>query len=202
MARRSDSSPQELQERVLAQIHAMLEELPAAQISLREVARRAGYSAGALVHSFGSWNYLLLQVNASTLDELAARLSKVLQDCSDATRALHQIAQAYLDFALTHRNRWRLIFEHKLGPQEPLPDWHDLRIQNLFRMLEQLLAQLKPTATPSDLKSAARVLWGGVHGITVLCVDEKLFADADIQGNQLIDSLLTNYLQSWTAFQA
>ena len=202
MARRSDSSPQELQERVLAQTCAMLEELPVSQISLREVARRAGYSAGALVHSFGSWNYLLLRVNAETLDELAAHLNQTLENKPEPAQALHQIAQAYLDFALTHRNRWRLIFEHKLGPQEPLPEWHNQRIQNLFTLLERLLGELKPGATDKQLQTATRVLWGGVHGITVLCVDEKLFAEPDIQGSDLIDSLINNYLQSWTASQA
>lgn len=198
MARRSDSTPQELQERVLAQTRAMLEDIPAAQISLREVARRAGYSAGALVHSFGSWNYLLLRVNAETLDELALIMNQVLQGVQDPKQALCRIAQAYLDFALTHRNRWRLIFEHKLGPGEPLPDWHGQRIQRLFALLERRLAELNPAAAETEIRKTARVLWGGVHGITLLSVDEKLFAEPEIHGRDLIQSLLSHYLRSWT----
>src|SRR5690606_37238420 len=161
-----------------------------------------GYSAGALVHSFGSWNYLLLRGNAETLDELAAHLNQTLENKPEPARALHEIAQAYLDFALTHRNRSRLIFEHKLGPQEPLPEWHTPRIPPLFALPQRLLGQLKPGLTGKQLQTATRVLWGGVHGITVLCVDEKVFAEPDIQGSDLIDSLINNSLQSWTASQA
>ncbi|MEO0890164.1 MAG: TetR/AcrR family transcriptional regulator, partial [Pseudomonadota bacterium] len=41
------------------------------------------------------------------------------------------------------------------------------------------------------------VLWSGVHGITLLSVDDKFFSSEPIDGKELIDNLISNYLISW-----
>src|SRR5690606_9747108 len=94
------------------------------------------------------------------------------------------------------------IFEHKLGSDEPLPQWHHERIQRLFGELEQRLARLNSGASTREIETAARVVWGGVHGITLLSVDEKLFTQSPIAGRELIHSLLTQYLAGWAASTA
>jgi len=199
MARRSDSSPQELQQRVLDTVENLLSTLPARQLSLRQVARDAGYTPGALVHSFGSWGLLLLRVNAQTLDSLYGHLKQAVASIDDPQAGILRLAEAYLEFASQHQNRWQLIFEHKLGSDEPLPQWHHERIQRLFAELERRLAQLNPDACIREIETAARVVWGGVHGITLLSVDEKLFTQSPIAGVELIRSLLSQYLKGWIA---
>jgi hypothetical protein len=44
---------------------------------------------------------------------------------------------------------------------------------------------------------ASRVLWAGVHGITLLSVDDKFFTSEPIDGGVLIKDLISNYLKSW-----
>ncbi|MEZ9706723.1 TetR-like C-terminal domain-containing protein, partial [Vibrio breoganii] len=44
---------------------------------------------------------------------------------------------------------------------------------------------------------ASRVLWSGVHGITLLSVDDKFFAAEPIDGKELINNLVSNYLTNW-----
>ena len=202
MARRSDSSPQELQQRVLDAVEALLACTPAGQLSLRQVAREARYTPGALVHSFGSWGLLLLRVNAQTLDALYDCLQQAVSGIDDPRSGILRLGQAYLEFAGQHQNRWQLIFEHKLASNEPMPDWHHQRIQRLFAELERRLGQLSSGARIREIETAARVVWGGVHGITLLSVDEKLFTQSPIAGRELIHSLLTQYLAGWAASTA
>lgn len=54
-----------------------------------------------------------------------------------------------------------------------LPEWHAKRIDGMTGMLESLLAQIAPQRTESEVIQASRVLWAGVHGITLLSVDDK-----------------------------
>lgn len=64
-------------------------------------------------------------------------------------------------------------------------------------MLEAMLRQLSPSKSDTQIIEASRVLWAGVHGITLLSVDDKLFTTAPVDGAALIDNLLTGYLAGW-----
>ncbi len=59
---------------------------------------------------------------------------------------------------------------------ENLPEWQSNRIDKMTGMLEQLLMAIAPEHTEGKVVKASRVLWSGVHGITLLSIDDKFFA--------------------------
>ncbi|EHZ2745812.1 TetR/AcrR family transcriptional regulator [Vibrio vulnificus] len=196
MARRNDHTREELIALTLETVKEFLTEHSYHELSLRKLANMIGYVPSTLVNVFGSYNLLLLHAVAQTLDELSLEAMKVVQDSNDKKQALAELAYCYHDFALQHPHRWRLIFEHNMNGAE-LPEWQAKRIDNMTGMLEALLQQLAPSRTPTEVLQASRVLWSGVHGITLLSVDDKFFSSEPIDGKELIDSLLTNYLTNW-----
>ncbi|RZR30584.1 TetR/AcrR family transcriptional regulator [Vibrio vulnificus] len=196
MARRNDHTREELIALTLETVKEFLAEHSYHELSLRKLANMIGYVPSTLVNVFGSYNLLLLHAVAQTLDELSLEAMKVVQDSNDKKQALAELAYCYHDFALQHSHRWRLIFEHNMNGAE-LPEWQAKRIDNMTGMLEALLQQLAPSRTPTEVLQASRVLWSGVHGITLLSVDDKFFSSEPIDGKELIDSLLTNYLTNW-----
>ncbi|HAS8513611.1 TetR-like C-terminal domain-containing protein [Vibrio vulnificus] len=196
MARRNDHTREELIALTLETVKEFLAEHSYHELSLRKLANMIGYVPSTLVNVFGSYNLLLLHAVAQTLDELSLEAMKVVQDSNDKKHALAELAYCYHDFALQHPHRWRLIFEHNMNGAE-LPEWQAKRIDNMTGMLEALLQQLAPSRTPTEVLQASRVLWSGVHGITLLSVDDKFFSSEPIDGKELIDSLLTNYLTNW-----
>ncbi|MCA3951575.1 TetR/AcrR family transcriptional regulator [Vibrio vulnificus] len=196
MARRNDHTREELIALTLETVKEFLAEHSYHELSLRKLANMIGYVPSTLVNVFGSYNLLLLHAVAQTLDELSLEAMKVVQDSNDKKQALAELAYCYHDFALLHPHRWRLIFEHNMNGAE-LPEWQAKRIDNMTGMLEALLQQLAPSRTPTEVLQASRVLWSGVHGITLLSVDDKFFSSEPIDGKELIDSLLTNYLTNW-----
>ncbi|EHK9051097.1 WHG domain-containing protein [Vibrio vulnificus] len=196
MARRNDHTREELIALTLETVKEFLAEHSYHELSLRKLANMIGYVPSTLVNVFGSYNLLLLHAVAQTLDELSLEAMKVVQDSNDKKQALAELAYCYHDFALQHLHRWRLIFEHNMNGAE-LPEWQAKRIDNMTGMLEALLQQLAPSRTPTEVLQASRVLWSGVHGITLLSVDDKFFSSEPIDGKELIDSLLTNYLTNW-----
>lgn len=198
MARRNDHTREELITLALDTVKAFLNDHSYHELSLRKIAQRIGYVPSTLVNLFGNYNLLLLHAVAQTLDELALEAQQRLSTESDPTRALYQLAYCYHDFAQRNPYRWQLIFEHNMNG-DTLPEWQEKRIQHMTGMLENLLQTLAPHRSAHDVLQASRVLWAGVHGITLLSVDDKFFASEPIDGKALIDNLLSQYLANWSS---
>ncbi|MBR9790070.1 MAG: TetR/AcrR family transcriptional regulator [Vibrionaceae bacterium] len=196
MARRNDHTREELINLTLATVKDFLEENSYHELSLRKVANMIGYVPSTLVNIFGNYNLLLLHSVAQTLDELSQESRKATSGCKDAHEALFELAYCYHDFALKHPHRWQLVFEHNMNGAE-LPEWQAKRIDDMTGILESLLSQIAPHRTESEVIQASRVLWSGVHGITLLSVDDKFFSSEPVDGKALISNLLSNYLMNW-----
>ncbi|CZF80098.1 hypothetical protein GCE9029_01849 [Grimontia celer] len=196
MARRNDHSREELVEMTLNCVEEYLNTQPYHDLSLRKVAAQIGYVPSTLVNVFGSYNILLLHVVARTLDDLRNQAQQKLTGTSNCRDALFALAHLYLEFASQNPYRWQLVFEHSMKGDR-LPDWQSDRIQSMTGMLESLLKRLSPTKSDEEVVEASRVLWAGVHGITLLAVDDKFFTSVPVNGAELIDNLLTGYLKSW-----
>lgn len=196
MARRNDHTREELVALTLTTVKDFLAENSYHELSLRKVATMIGYVPSTLVNVFGSYNLLLLHAVAQTLDELSEEAKQVVTKSKDPNTALYELAYCYHDFAQRHPYRWQLIFEHNMNG-ETLPEWQSERIDAMTGMLEQLLQVIAPQRSQSEVLKASRVLWSGVHGITLLSVDDKFFAAEPIDGKVLIENLLSNYLSNW-----
>ncbi|MCW8328299.1 WHG domain-containing protein [Photobacterium sp. SDRW27] len=198
MARRNDHTREELVSMTLEQVKNFLDEHPHHELSLRKVAAMIGYVPSTLVNVFGNYNLLLLHAVAQTLDELFAEAEAQMQDVSSPEDALRKLAYCYLDFASQHPHRWQLIFQHTMQGEE-LPEWQSERIDSMTGMLETLIRQITPQKSDEEILEASRVLWAGVHGITLLTVDDKLFTSTPVDGKALIDNLINTYLNAWRA---
>jgi len=197
MARRNDHTREQLIQLTLETVKTFLDEHSYHELSLRKIANMIGYVPSTLVNVFGNYNLLLLHAVAQTLDELAEEAQEAVQDATAPQDALFKLAYCYHDFALKHPHRWQLIFEHNMNG-ETLPEWQAKRIDGMTGMLEGLLTTLAPERSKSDVLKASRVLWSGVHGITLLSVDDKFFSSEPIDGKELINNLISSYLINWS----
>ncbi|EAT12968.1 TetR/AcrR family transcriptional regulator [Bermanella marisrubri] len=196
MARRKDHSPEELSELVLKQVLEFLQSESADQLSLRKLAKMVGYSPGTLINLFGSYDKLILAANAKTLDIIADQIGEVMTKINDPEKRLQGFAHSYFDFAQQHPFQWQILFEHHIEDDE-IPQWQMSRIDRLFDVIENCLESIKPNSDSADRHQVSRVIWAAVHGICTLATDDKLFAKDSINGQSMIDSLLTHYLGSW-----
>ncbi len=196
MARRNDHTREELIALTLGTVKDFLANNSYHELSLRKLATMIGYVPSTLVNVFGSYNLLLLHAVAQTLDELTEQSAQSVTEADSPRQALFNLAYCYHDFANENPYRWQLVFEHNMDGAE-LPQWQAQRIDTMTGMLESLLRQISPAHTDNEILQASRVLWAGVHGITLLSVDDKFFSSEPVDGNALIDNLLTNYLSNW-----
>ena len=67
-----------------------------------------------------------------------------------------------------------MIFEHRLAEGRDLPAWYQQKIARMFAIVEEALAPLAGGRPRREVSQAARVIWGGVHGVCILALGDRL----------------------------
>ncbi|MBT8448769.1 MAG: TetR/AcrR family transcriptional regulator, partial [Gammaproteobacteria bacterium] len=168
-------------------------------LSARKIAQEIGYTVGTLYLIFKNLDDLILHVNGRTLERLYEKLSSQQQSSSDSKTALLQLAKTYINFAGNESNRWKVVFEHRAQTDNTTPEWYQERVGKMFTAVETHLSRLAPHKSPSEIKDAARALWGGVHGICMLALTDNLDITGVESADTLTQSLINNYLAGFTA---
>lgn len=161
-------------------------------LSTRKVAADIGYAVGSLYLVFKNLDDLILHVNGSTLDELRGSLEATASRCKNPESCVLAVAREYIRFAFGHRALWSLVFEHPAA--QPSPVWYRDKVTRIFEMIEGLLRSAAPDRADKDLQLAARALWSGVHGASVLGLAERLDQSGLAAAEKIAASLVTNYL--------
>ncbi|WP_189842791.1 TetR/AcrR family transcriptional regulator [Streptomyces umbrinus] len=151
-------------------------------LTLREIARRAGVSHGAPRRYFPTHLELLSAIAREGFAELGAEVAGELRGgkgpadgeepaggeesagVEASPRAqLAALARIYVDFALSHRGMYELMFRHDLLESNSL----GLRETSLplFNSLVELVSRVRPDVRAPDVAGA---LWANLHGIAQL----------------------------------
>ncbi len=162
----------QMRERVLEAAEAVISTQGLAGLKARDIAARAGCALGAIYTVFEDLDELILGVNQRTLARLEAALAA--PNGADGEAELQRLGRAYLGYARDQEPRWRALFEHRLPPEKPLPDWYARDRDRLFALAEAPLVSLLPNEKPAARKLRARTLFSAVHGVVLLGLGEKL----------------------------
>jgi AcrR family transcriptional regulator len=148
-----------------------------AGLKTRELAREIGVANGAVYNLVEDVDELILRVGSRTLERLDAALTSAESNGTASPReTLIRIAVAYCDFAAENLELWRALFEHRMVPGKPVPQWAVDEQMNLFRHIYRPLAELFPQRTPAELGVTARSLFSAAHGMVLLGLEQKLIA--------------------------
>lgn len=199
MARRSDHSRNEIHEMALLAAERILETEGTGGLSTRKVATEIGYTVGTLYLVFENLDDLILQINGRTLDRLYNTLISATNSCGQPQQCIEAMANTYIEFAIAHRKRWQLVFEHVIPGDGPLPGDYQSKVQRMFDLVEQQLNALLGVKTSRQAANAARALWCGVHGVCSLAISEKLEVTGVKSVQSLTDTLVDNFLRGLTA---
>jgi AcrR family transcriptional regulator len=164
----------DLRQALIEATEALLVERGADAFSLREVARRAGVSPAAPAHHFGDAAGLLTSVATLAFDGLARALREGEARGNDPRSRLREQGVGYVEFAMRHPARFRLMFSAVLRPDEDL----ERSGNSAFGVLENGVraAFAIPAAQPlsEDAWTALLALWSVVHGYAHLAIAGRL----------------------------
>ena len=147
-----------------------------AGLKSRELAAEIGVANGAVFNLVADMDELILRVGSRTLARLDAALSAAESGAPSPAEALLRIAVAYCDFAADNLELWRALFEHRMAPEKPVPEWAIEEQMNLFRHIYHPLAKCFPKWSADELGITARSLFAAVHGMVSLGLEQKLIA--------------------------
>ena len=198
MARRSDHSREELREMAITAAEEIVVEQGYEGLSARKVAAAIGYTVGTLYLVFENLDELILHINARTLDRLHANMNASQTQCNDASDCLLQLGQVYIRFADEDPHRWAMVFEHRFSEDQVVPAWYQEKIARMFALVEEGLEPLAGQHTRNEITQTSRALWGGVHGICILALNDNLGVTGVDSVQDLTQTLITNYLKGFT----
>ncbi|REC93999.1 TetR/AcrR family transcriptional regulator [Kushneria indalinina] len=194
MARPRQHSPEELHASVMAACDSWLKEHPIHALSLRSIARDVGCAPSTLLKLYGSFNNLLQYVNLETLDSLKAQIDTFQAGTPD--ERLEALARAYWKFARSYPYRWQLLFDYPLAEEGELDTRQGRMIEALFLRVEATLKEVQPGMANIEASRLARTLWGSVHGLVQLGLNERLgYGEGQaLEVTELLDQLLRTIL--------
>ncbi|MEM6927156.1 MAG: TetR/AcrR family transcriptional regulator [Myxococcota bacterium] len=136
-------------------------------LSLREVARRAGLTSGAPAHHFGNKLGLLAACAEVAWSDLSKRLESAGVGVS-REQALKQRARAYVDYGIDNRGPYRLMTSRRFEDAEqfaPIAAWRKRAMTCIVELIP---------APPDDPKHSWRrgfAVWSLLHGHLTLLLD-------------------------------
>jgi AcrR family transcriptional regulator len=196
MGRRNEHSREELRELALRAAGEIVAESGAAALSMREVARRIGYTVGALYMVFQNLDDLIVQVNEQTVIELRAALERIRGRANQPAQNLRLLVAAYFGFALLNTARWRLVFEHRLPEGQKAPATYAGHTAAIFGLVARQLRDAGAERDGAACDELATALWSGAHGICMLAVTGKLQIATQASVQRVLDVLLDRFVGS------
>lgn len=157
-----------LRQAILTAAIAALAESGPAQLSLRDLARRAGVSHAAPAHHFGDKAGLLTAIAAEGYNLLADTLTAAQRRTADFL----EVGVAYVRFAVDHRAHFEVMFRPDLYRPDD-PEVASAR-QRAADALSGGVGSVAATRRGPDVPLAGVAAWSLVHGFATLWLNHAL----------------------------
>lgn len=179
---KTEQQRQQLRTKILDAARELFVDRGIEAVTMREIARRVGYSSTALYLHFADKEALIRELCDTDFLSLAHELQDI-DDIPDPLQRLRLLGLAYVRFAVTYPNHYRLMFmtprvscpSDSSAVQKGNPE-QDAYARLLLMVKDAHQAQIfRPELTDPDL--IAQTLWASLHGvcslqITTSCNDD------------------------------
>ena len=192
MGRRNDHSRDEIKEMALQAGIQLLVTEGAAAVSARKIASRINYTVGTLYLVYENLDDLILHINLRTINLLHAKIDGCLDSAFSPLEQLKIIADSYTLFAQQNESRWRLVYEHASLIRSEVYDAYMQTSKAMLKIVEVELMKLQ-SGDQQLVEKQARTLWGGVHGICMLSLSDKLH-EGDVSIRDMTDLLIDHFI--------
>lgn len=146
-------------------------------VTIRAVARRAGVSHAAPINHFPDLRALLTAVAVRCFEHLLGAARTARDGRRDAYGRLEAFVDAYIDYALAHPGRYRMMWRMDiLDPEDPTLDG---LVNGLYGDVEEMVAALPQPTRRIDPTTIVIALSSLVHGYAAMRIDRNFIPAAD-----------------------
>jgi len=159
-------------EQILIAALALFTQHGMAHVSTRQIARAVGISQPSLYAHFPNADAISTELCVRGFQQLHAAFATIMRQGGTPVQRLERLGQAYIDFALTHPDIYRLVFMAEMP--EPEPGGEDAKMvegMRAFAVLRDVVAEVLAEAgdgAETLVEVQAQSCWAGVHGLASL----------------------------------
>ncbi len=145
-------------------------------VTMREIAKRIGYSATSIYHHFADKDAVLRAICDTDFLALATSLKNILLIVNPIER-MNALGRGYAAFALTHPNHYRMMFMTERTPCDPAESslQQNNAEQDAYFQLKTVVNDVHAAGCfRADLHDAdliAQTIWAGMHGVCALQIN-------------------------------
>jgi AcrR family transcriptional regulator len=163
----------DLRKKILDSARALFVKREYQAVTMREIARRIGYTTTALYYQFPDKESLLRELCERDFHELSEQFNRLGRIAGPIER-IRKAGQAYVRFGLEYPEHYRLMF---MGQHpEPAPaatrngngDSEQAAYGFLLAAVQEAMAAGRFRPELKDAQLVAQVLWASVHGVVAL----------------------------------
>jgi AcrR family transcriptional regulator len=153
-------------------------------VSIRAVAERVGVTSPSIYLHFADKDALLDAVCLDAFIDFHEAMQRAAKSSDDPVEAIAAQGRAYLEFALSRPEHYRLMFMRRPDHDLEMPTEAEVAaVAGLSSVIDSVrLAQEQGAIDPADDPvRVALTLWAGVHGLAALLIAKPHFpwGDAD-----------------------
>lgn len=164
----------DLRTHVLEASVELIAEVGLGQLSMREVARRAGVSHQAPYHYFADKESIVAALVEQGFTRLATRLEAAEATGDSAPQRLVRAGHAYVEFALAEPVYFRIMFRPELVDLTHFPSAAQAGARALAVLHRLVAAVLGSRASPARRDAMVSMHWSLAHGLASLLLDGAL----------------------------
>jgi len=160
-----------------------------ANVSMRKIADKIGYSATTIYLYFKDKNDLLHQICEQTFARLAQNIKAIYLLSDNPLEKLRSGLREYIHFGLKHPSQYEIVFITPL-PVKVETEFEESNGRIAFDTLRTVISECVAAnlLKNKDVELISQTLWAGIHGVTSLLIQHGGFPF--VEREKLIDSVI------------
>lgn len=173
---RTDESKENLREEIMSAAQELFVKEGYANVSMRKIADKIGYSPTTIYLYFKDKNDLLHQICEQTFARLARNIQSIEQLSDQPLEKLKSGLREYIYFGLKHPNQYELVFISPL-PVKSERSFEETNGRVAFDTLRSVIGECvsHKMLKSNDIELVSQTLWTGIHGVTSLLIKHPHF---------------------------
>ena len=160
-----------------------------ANVSMRKIAEKIGYSATTIYLYFKDKNDLLHQICEQTFARLAHNIKAIHGLSDNPLEKLRSGLREYIHFGLKHPSQYEIVFITPL-PIEKEGGFEESNGRDAFDTMRSVISECVEAnlLKSNDIELVSQTLWAGIHGVTSLLIQHSGFPF--VERERLVDSVI------------
>lgn len=142
-------------------------------LSFRQIAADAGVSHQAPYHHFGDRSAIFTEIAREGFQKFTEVMSSPARKDEDTDLAV-RMCERYVDFALTNKGYFRVMFRSDLCQMDESPETQRAADDAFDTLLFAVGEILGPAASIDEIRVQATAMWSVAHGLATLLIDGPL----------------------------